>query len=179
MKRYPTDLNDQQWAFVRRTLPACVRNRRRSCSLRRICNAILCVLRSGCQWRLLPHGYPDWHLVYYYFRRWEALGIVCQANGFTVHEVHGEPEVVYVDAQSIKTNAFNPVRGYDGYKKILGRKRHIVINERGALLGCKVTVANTYDGKWVTDLIQDAEQVIKMPRVIIGDGAIQRAPEAR
>lgn len=80
--RYPTDLSDKEWAILEPLIPP-PKSGGRPCkySRREIVNAIFYVLRTGCQWRALPHDFPDWQAVYHYFRKWKQLG-----HWETIHE---------------------------------------------------------------------------------------------
>jgi len=94
---------------------------------RELVNAMVYVLRSGCPWRLLPHEFPAWGTVYYYFRRWQREGVweqILQALRMQVRQQEGrnaQPSAAIIDSQSIKTSAVRgPQKGYDAGKKNLG-----------------------------------------------------------
>jgi len=119
---------------------------------REIVNGILYVLRSGCPWRMLPHDLPNWSTVYLYFREWKRAGIWEQVNAALRREVRvslgrePEPSAAIVDSQSIKTSSVRgDARGYDGGKKIQGRKRHLLVDTLGLLLRVKVLAADIGD----------------------------------
>ena len=73
MKKYSTDLNDLQWQIIEKIQKD---KRMRRHSLRSIWNAIFYIIKSGCQWRMLPGDYPPWQTVYYYFRKWKLEGLI-------------------------------------------------------------------------------------------------------
>ncbi len=127
-KAYPSDLTDGQWTVLESLIPPASLNGRPPIHPRReLVNAILYVLRSGCPWRLLPHEFPAWGTVYYYFRRWQREGVWDQVLKTLRMEVrkkqgrHDEPSAAIIDSQSIKTSAVRgPEKGYDTGKKNLG-----------------------------------------------------------
>ena len=107
---YPTDLTDAQWAVLKLLLPvARTRGRPRRTDLRAVIDAILYLLRSGCQWRLIPSDFPPWGTVWWYFRRWRIEGAWAQVHR-ALHRAarvakgqNPEPAVVIMDSQSVKT----------------------------------------------------------------------------
>src|SRR6266571_2512123 len=125
---YPSDLTDEQWEVLEPLVPALSPEAAyHEHERREIVNAILYVLRSGCPWRLLPHEFPAWGTVYYYFRRWQREGVweqILQTLRMQVRQKEGreaEPSAAIIDSQSIKTSAVRgPEKGYDAGKKNLG-----------------------------------------------------------
>ena len=107
---YPTDLTDAQWAVLEPLLPAArTRGRPRRTDLRAVVDAIQYLLRSGCQWRLIPSDFPPWGTVWWYFRRWRLEGAWARVHR-ALHRAarvtkgqNPEPAVVIVDSQSVKT----------------------------------------------------------------------------
>jgi putative transposase len=149
MRNYPTDLTDSQWQFVENILND---HRKRQHDLRIIWNAILYFVKTGCQWRMLPHDFPSWSAVYYYFKKWKNNGLFEEVmDGLNERERKLSnktvlPSVGIIDSQSVKT-AHTCARdvGYDAGKKIKGRKRHIVTDTLGCLLLVLVHEANIQD----------------------------------
>ena len=128
-KHYDTDLSDAAWALAAPLLPSArPGGRPRTTDTRAVVNVIFYLLRTGCQWRLLPGEFPAWGTVYHYFRTWKNMGVwTCLQR-----EIYEQtrlaagrnpcPSVVIMDGQSVKTTERGGVRGFDGHKKVKGRK---------------------------------------------------------
>ena len=152
-RMYPSDVTDQEWAILEPLIPAAKPGGRpQEIERREIVNGILYVLRSGCPWRMLPHDLPNWSTVHLYFRQWKRAGIWEQVNAALRRELRvslgrePEPSAAIVDSQSIKTSSVRgDARGYDGGKKIQGRKRHLLVDTLGLLLRVIVLAADIGD----------------------------------
>jgi putative transposase len=152
-KSYPTDLTDAEWNRLKSCFPPSkLRGRPRVHGLREIFNAIFYVVRSGCAWRLLPRDFAPWQTVYYHFRRFRMEGLwhlVLKALRRTTRQQagkHPEPSAAIMDTQSIKTTVESAkYSGYDGHKKVKGRKRHLLVDTLGLLISVYVTSANVQD----------------------------------
>ncbi len=154
---YPSDVTDEQWAVLRPLLPKGKpgkAGRPRTVNLRDVVDGIFYILRAGCPWRMLPHDFPRWGTVSSQFHRWRKSGVwerVHDALCRKVRVAEGReptPSVGIIDSQSVKTTEAGGPRGYDGGKKLNGRKRHILVDTLGLLMAIVVTPASTqdYDG---------------------------------
>ena len=152
-KTYQTDLSDTEWACIEPHLPVPkAPGRPRIHPAREILNAIFYVVRSGCAWRLLPHDFPPWKTVHHYFRIWRLDGVWERLNTALRQRLrvrqgrNPHPTAGIVDSQSAKTSGVGgEARGYDGGKKIRGRKRHLLVDTEGLVLKAKVHSANVPD----------------------------------
>lgn len=163
MRIYPTYLTDRQYSTI---LPIIGNKRKRQRSLRGVLDAILYLLKSGCQWRMLPNDFPKWEFVYYYFCKWSRDGTLEELHEVLLRKVRrnrgrtASPSVGIIDSQSIKTSKLGgECRGIDGGKKIKGRKRHIVTDTQGLLLGLEVHAANEHDYRHIENAAPDITEI--------------------
>ena len=146
---YDTCLSDAQWALLQPLLPKPSNRGRPPTDRRWVVDAILYVIKGGIHWRLLPINFPPWQTVYHIFRKWtldntwESInarlrGKVRQAQGKRTR-----PTAAILDSQSVKSDPHGGNVGYDAATRIKGRKRHMLVDTLGLLLGIAITPANT------------------------------------
>lgn len=169
-RAYPSDLSDAEYAVLEPHLPPPrPRGRPWRWPLRTILDGIFYVIRTGAQWRQLPHEYPPWPTVYWWFRRWrldstwERLNAALRER-LRVHVGRQrQPSAGIIDSQSVKTTTVGGVHGYDGAKKVNGRKRHLLVETQGLVLRVKVHTAALQDRAAVPLLLEGAAQ--QFPRL--------------
>ena len=164
---YPTDLADSQYEVIKEFIGG---HKKRKYSLKRIISGILHLCRTGAQWRPLPKEFPGWQLVYYYFNKWMKAEVCEQIQAHlrkVVRKKQGRkecPSMAIIDSQSMKNSEWGiPDKGFDGNKRIKGRKRHIMVDTLGILLGIIVIEANVYDSVAAWALLKHMKG--KLPRL--------------
>ena len=169
------ELTDSQWDAISLFLNI---KRKRRHDLRDVVNALLYMVRTGCQWRNLPKSYPKWRAVNYYFERWKRNGTFLKIND-TLNQLdriqedrEAFPSLMCVDSQSVKlTPMIAEHRGIDANKKVNGRKRQFLVDTGGRIWRIKVHAANLHDGPAACTLIMDCSEINHRLKKILGDEA--------
>jgi putative transposase len=166
---YPTDLNDTEWAQIAPYLPEKSQpGAPRQVPWREILNGIFYIVKNGCGWRSLPHDLPKWKTVYHYFRQFRLNGLWETINQKIREAVRlkdgraAQASALIVDSQSAKSAEGGEQRGFDGGKKVSGRKRNLIVDTLGLLVLAKVTAANVQDVHAGKQIFQD---LLKRPHL--------------
>ncbi len=165
-KSYPTDVGDEEWAFVAPYLTLMTEEApQRDHSLREVFNALRWIVRAGAPWRMMPGDLPPWYAVYQQTQRWLAAGVF----GAMVHDLRAvlrvaegrepEPTAAIFDARTMQSSPESGGRaGYDGYKRKKGSKVHMAVDTLGHLLALRVTPANEQERAQVGELAEAVQE---------------------
>ncbi len=175
MNRYGSDLTDSQWEIIKHFVDY---KRKRDYDIRQVVNAMIYLVKTGCQWRYLPHHYPTWSVVRYYYDRWRSRGIferIMRALRGQVRRKAGRktsPSAAIIDAQSVKSSFMGgPRRGFDNFKKVKGRKRHLIVDTMGLILAVIVHAAHEHESQTAMTLLEKIYKRVPRLRRIFADGA--------
>ena len=175
--RYASDLTDAEWTVIEPMMPAPSRlGRPRKTDLREVVNALLYIASSGGAWRLLPTDFPPFSTVQKYFYRWRDEGMLRTINNALVMaarelaDKQPSPTAGVIDSQSVKTTESGGIRGFDAGKKINGRKRHIVVDTLGLMVGLVVHSAGMQDRDGAPDVLKTILKRWPWLRHIFADG---------
>ncbi|CAM5560844.1 IS5 family transposase (plasmid) [Streptomyces viridifaciens] len=171
---YPSDVTDEQWELVRPMIESWKQERVArsatgdpgSCDLREVVNAIFYQNRTGCQWRYLPHDLPPWSAVFYYFTLWRQDGLDQRIQELLRCQVRErakrleDPSLVIIDTQSVRAAAGVPktTTGLDAGKEVPGRRRGLVVDVLGLIIGVVVLAASAHDNAAGTTLLTQAAE---------------------
>ena len=146
---YGSSLTEAQWEYLKPMLPKPAKRGRPPTDLRQVIDAIFYVVKGGAPWRYLPTDFPPWQTVYGIFRRWKRRHLWAALNDslrLLVRKDQGkrpQPTAAALDSQSVKSAGHGGEVGYDAGKRIKGRKRHLLVDTLGLVLGVVVTPADT------------------------------------
>jgi putative transposase len=180
-QKYNTDIKKNQWQYVKKIIPQPKRRTKRDIDRKEILNAVVYIVRTGCQWRNLPHDFPKWQSVANVFYQWRNDGTWKLIHDYLVHKIRravgkkAKPTANIIDSQSTKNDAgVCQETGYDAGKKIKGRKRHIVVDTLGLLQNVKVHSADIQDQDGAKGILQETKRANKKLQVVFGDSAYKR-----
>ncbi|WP_197492187.1 IS5 family transposase [Arachidicoccus ginsenosidimutans] len=173
MTNYSSNVSDSGWQIISKYLNTA---RCRKYDLREVWNALMYVVKTGCQWRMLPHDFPRWEIVYYYYRKWineELNDLILEKLRSIIRVRKGQKAratLAIMDSQSVRWGNNRSFKSYDGNKKVKGIKRHVVVDKNGFLLAVMVTVAHIHDSKAVIWLMRVLKEYFHGIKVILADG---------
>src|SRR5437867_5528193 len=160
---YPSDVTDEQWALIEPLIPVYPGGRPRKTDVRDVLDAILYLLRTGCQWRYLPKDLPPKSTVWGYFDEWRHNGTLelihdTLRDRVRRQEKPGRPRrTASIDSQSVDTSSGGEATGRDNAKNVDGRKRHIIVDSIGLLLAVLVTAANVDDAAAAPEVLRQLQ----------------------
>ena len=188
---YPSDISREQFAWILPTLESARRRTKpRTVDLYDVFCGVLYLLKSGCQWRMLPADFPNWRTCYKYFRQWserpdpeqdsileqvlkKSVGAARQSNGRKE-----QTSFCIVDSQSVKNTDSAEQKGYDAGKKVSGIKRHIAVDTEGLPHAIHITTANVTDRAGALAMFDQHRDGLSQVRNVLVDGGYTGKPFA-
>ena len=174
MSFYPSNISDSQWQYISNFLDT---ERNRKHQLREVFNGIFYLLKTGCQWRMLPKDFPDWRIVYYYFSTWKQSGVIEVLQEAMVEKTRlksgrkAQPTAAIIDSQSVKsTLVSSESKGFDAGKKVKGIKRHIITDTLGLVLAVVIQSASVQDRDGAMEVISRMTESWRTVIKIFADG---------
>jgi transposase len=174
--RYASDMTDAEWRLIARKLPGRRRlGRPRKVDLRKVVEAVMFILSTGCQWRALPREFPPYSTVQGYFYAWRDTGRWHRIVRALVRQARRKlgrkptPTAAVIDSQSASTTQAGGPRGFDPGKRVHGRKRHIVTDTNGLLLAVHVHPANVQDVHGAVPLLERVRDRFPKLRHVFAD----------
>ena len=178
-KKYPSDLTDVQWKIIKELMEReepYKTGRPAKVDIRRIWDAIFYIAKTGCQWEYLPHDFPPPTTVNYYYGKWIRNGLFEKANAAIREQLRKKngknetPSAAVIDTQSVKgTPESAKESGFDGFKNVKGRKRHIIVDTIGCVLAVVTHAANVYDGNGARGVIEKLFERLDTVKIIWAD----------
>jgi len=174
--KYETDISDAQWAILEPMIPKPSKRGRPRGDRRPLINAILYIVKGGIPWRLLPMNFPPWKTVYHVFRKWsgdhtwESINARLRAHIREAADKRCRPTAAILDSQSVKSDGHGGAVGFDAGKRIKGRKRHVLVDTLGMILGVFVTPASTTERDGAKGLLDRILRYFHWLRVLWVDG---------
>lgn len=178
-ERYASDLSDAEFERICGHLPKPQRFGRKRTDPRKILNALFYLLRTGCQWRLLPKDFPPFTTVQNHFYRWRDSGIWTQILTLLVMDAReaerreAAPTAVIVDSQSVKTTEAGGPRGFDAGKKVKGRKRNLATDTLGLPIVCQISTADVQDRDTLEPVLKAVHAKSPFVKIAFVDGGYQ------
>jgi len=174
MTNYPTNVSDSQWQIIAKHLDV---DRSRKYDLSEMVNAVLYLVKTGCQWGMLPADFAPWKTVYYYFSAWKKAAVFEVLHEQLVEQLRvkggrkQEPAVGIIDAQSVKnTLVSSQDKGFDAGKKVKGIKRHIIVDTPGLILAVIIQSARLQDRDGAAGVVSKLVESWKKAVKIFADG---------